>query len=224
MQSSHGDSDSGEELNLPNLAPIRYPRGAGRRKISASGLFALCLQVVFFSAAYNFPTPLPAQSRPPSEYELKAAFLFNFAKFIDWPESSFASEQSPFSICILGSDPFGSALDRTLQGKVVGNRPVTLTRITQIAQTRQCQVVFVSSSESRRLPEIVDRLQSASVLLVGESDGFAEAGGAIQFTLEDNRVRFTINTDVADRAGLKFSSKLLALAKIVRDAPNGRKS
>lgn len=211
-------------MNLHNILPNQFSLGAGRQRISASGLFALYLQVVFFSAAYIFPTPLPAQTKSPSEYELKAAFLFNFAKFIDWPESSFANEHSPFAICVLGTDPFGPALDRTLHGKMVGNRPVTLARITEIVQARQCQVVFVAASESKRLPEIIDRLQNTSVLLVGESDGFAEAGGAIQFTLEDNRVRFTINTDVADRAGLKFSSKLLALARIVRDAPNSRKS
>lgn len=211
-------------MNVRNIPWVQYPCGTGRRKISVPGLFVMYLQVVLFSAAYVFPGPLPAQSRPPSEYELKAAFLLNFAKFIDWPESSFANAQSPFTICVLGMDPFGPALDSTLRGKIVGNRPVMLIRITEIAQARQCHVVFVAASESKRLPEIIDRLQNASVLLVGESEGFAEAGGAIQFTLEDNRVRFAINTDVADRTGLKFSSKLLALAKIVRDAPNSRKS
>jgi hypothetical protein len=184
---------------------------------------ASCLVIALAVSLAASPSAV-SQYNSASEYEIKAAFLYNFAKFIDWPDSSFAYAQSSFAICVLGTDPFGSALDRTLQGKMVGNHPVTLIRITEIEQARRCHVVFVAASESKRLPEIIDRLQTTSVLLVGESDGFAEAGGAIQFTLDDNHVRFTINKDVADRAGLKFSSKLLALAKIVRDPPNSRKS
>lgn len=173
----------------------------------------------------DFPARLAwSQSSGTTGYDVKIAFLFNFAKFIDWPARSFASSQSPFTICVLGPDPFGNILDDTLQGKVIGDRPVAVRRLKDKAEARQCQMVFVSSSESANLAEILGSLRGANVLLVGETNGFAALGGTIEFTLEDNHVRFTVNTDAADRSGLKFSSKLLTLAKIVHDQdhPKGR--
>jgi len=150
-------------------------------------------------------------------YEVKAAFLFNFAKFIDWPTGSFATPQSPFAICVLGQDPFGNILDDSLRGKMIGARPLAVRRIKDKAEARTCQVVFVSSTESAHLAEILGSLGGANSLIVGETNGFAASGGTIEFTLEENHVRFNINIDAADRSGLKFSSKLLALAKIVHD-------
>jgi len=158
-----------------------------------------------------------AQLSGTSGYAVKIAFLFNFAKFIDWPPSSFASPQSPFTICVLGQDPFGHMLDDTLQGKMIGERPLAVRRLKDKTEARSCQMVFVSSVESPHLAEIIGSLHGANVLLVGETNGFASLGGTIEFTLEDNRVRFAINPDAADRSGLKLSSKLLALAKIVHD-------
>jgi hypothetical protein len=165
-----------------------------------------------------------AQSEPLGEYQLKAAFLFNFAKFIDWPATSFSSPQSPFSICILGTDPFGHAMDDVLRDKSVDNRPVAISRLKNVAQVKQCHMVFVSQSETAHLADIIQQLRGARVLLVGESDGFAAAGGMIQFTREDNHVRFLINPEAADRAGLKVSSKLLSLARVVHDAPKNDRS
>jgi hypothetical protein len=155
-----------------------------------------------------------AQADSPSEYQLKAAFLFNFAKFIDWPPSS---PGAPFAICILGQDPFGRALDDSLQGKMIGDRQLEVRRLKDKTEARRCRMVFISSSESAHLADILESLRGANVLTVGETNGFAAAGGTIEFTLQDNRVRFAINTDAANRAGLMFSSKLLALAKIVHD-------
>lgn len=156
------------------------------------------------------------QTNGPTEYQLKAAFLFNFAKFVDWPPSSFASPQAPFTICILGEDPFGQTIDSTLRGQSIRGRAVAVQRVHDPAQLRRCQMAFVSSSERRHLQAILQSVQGASVLLVGESPGFAAAGGAIQFDMENNRVRFAINPDAAERAGLRVSSKLLSLATIVR--------
>lgn len=165
----------------------------------------------------------PAQDNAPSEYQLKAAFLFSFAKFIDWPSSSFASQQSPFAICILGADPFGAAIDDTLRGKAIGEHPVVIERAGEPAEVRHCQIVFISSSEKRRLAEILMALQGANVLIVGESEHFADSGGTIQLTLEQNHIRFAINTDAAESSGLRISSKLLALAKVVHNsAETGR--
>src|SRR5450631_113037 len=106
---------------------------------------------------------------------------------------------------------------RHIGGKMIGNRPLEARRLRDKAEARHCQVVFVSSSESARLAEIIESLRGANVLLVGESNGFAASGGTIQFTIGDSRVRFTINIDAVNRANLMFSSKLLSLAKIVHD-------
>jgi len=165
-----------------------------------------------------------AQANSSSEYQVKAAFLFSFAKFIDWPPGSFASPQSPFSICILGADPFGPAIDDSLRGKTIGDRAVVVRRAREPGEVRRCQIVFISSSENRRLSEILSSLQGASVLIVGDADHFADSGGTIGLMLEENRIRFAINTDAAESAGLKISSKLLALAKIVRGAPESRRN
>jgi hypothetical protein len=176
--------------------------------------------LLFLMLLYGLGPPAPlgwSQSDEPTIYAVKTAFLFNFAKFIEWPPSSFASPQSPYTICILGQDPFGQLLDDSLQGKVIGNRPTAVRRLKDKAEARGCQMVFVSSSENTHLSEILEGLKGASVLLVGETSGFAAAGGTIEFTLEDDHVRFIINSDAADRSGLRFSSKLLALAKIVHD-------
>lgn len=167
---------------------------------------------------------LQAAQESPSEYQLKAAFVYNFAKFIDWPPKVYAAPQSPFSICILGTDPFGAVIDDALRGKTVEDHPVIVQRIKEVAAARRCQIVFVSASERRRLPDILASLKGANVLVVGDSDGFAAAGGAIELTLQDNRVRFTINPGAADDAGLRISSKLLALATIIHGTPESGKN
>lgn len=180
-----------------------------------------CLPPAFFclviALALYAPPSVTSQPKTAGEYEVKAAFLYNFARFVEWPDRSFASAQSDFTICVLGSDPFGRTLDDALEGKTIGSRRVKLERVKDAARSRQCQIVFVSPSDGGRLPEIIDQLRGASVLVVGETDGFAQAGGTVQFTLDEDRVRFTINPDAAERAGLRLSSKLLALAKIVHD-------
>lgn len=164
-----------------------------------------------------------SQGDEPGEYELKAAFLFNFAKFVQWPPSSFATPQSQFGICVLGDDPFGKSIDDMLRGKTIGEHRVVVTRCKNLAEIAHCQIVFISSSERKRLPEILTALRGTSTLAVGETGGFAASGGVIQFTLEDQHVHFIINVDAAEHAGLQISSKLLALAKVVRDAPlNGK--
>lgn len=164
-----------------------------------------------------------AQAAGPTEYQVKAAFLFNFAKFVDWPPNTFASPQSPFLICILGNDPFGQAIDQTLRGQSIGGRQVAVQRVRNASELRRCQMAFIGSTEHGHLDSILQAVQGANVLLVGESPGFAAAGGAIQFEMKDDRVRFSINPDAAARAGLRVSSKLLALATIVHDPAGKRK-
>jgi hypothetical protein len=177
------------------------------------------LQIIVIFSLGVFPAHLPAQSAGPTEYELKAAFLFNFAKFVEWPPSAFANPQSAFLICVLGPDPFGRALDDALLRHSIQGHAVALLRMKRTVDIVGCQILFLPASERNRLPEVIAKLRGQSVLVIGENEEFASSGGVIQFALEQDRIRFLINTDAADRSGLKFSSKLLALAKIVRDSP-----
>jgi hypothetical protein len=193
-------------------------RSAGRRRFV---LAILAVPFVLFVAPFASP-----QANQPSEYQLKAAFLFNFAKFVDWPEKTYASPQSPFMLCVIGQDPFGGALDEYL-AKTMGGRSVQMSHFpngTLLAGARQCQITFVSASEKIHFRGVIENLRGTSSLLVGDADGFVAAGGMIEFTLEDNHIRFAINPEAAQRADLRLSSKLLALAKIVHEGPDNGKS
>lgn len=158
-----------------------------------------------------------------SEYQVKAAFLFNFGKFVQWPDGSFAGPEAPFQVCVLGEDPFGPALDDTLRGKTIANHAVVVARIKDVSGARRCHVLFVSSSEQPRLAAIFAAERMSKTLVVGETEGFAASGGAIQFTLEEKHVRFAINPDAIQRSGLQVSSRLLALANIVHDGARAGK-
>ena len=190
------------------------------RKRLCAALVGLCSVVLCVAIA----APGFAQSDSPSEYQVKAAFLFNFAKFVDWPVDTYPSPQSAFAICVLGDDPFGALLDNTLAGKSLGTHPVVPRRIKEFNELRHCQIVFVSSSERQNYTQIVETARGSRVLLVGETEGFAASGGAVEFTLESNHVRFAINPEAAQRAGLTLSSKLLMLAHIVHDSGTAGKS
>jgi len=164
-------------------------------------------------------SPARAQANPSVEYQVKAAFLLNFAKFIDWPESAFRDPKAPITVCIFGHDPFGSALDEIVRGKNINNRELLARRINDLPELKTCQLIFVSEKEEKRLPEILNSEKSASALVVGEGEDFAERGGSVQLFLENNRMRFAVNVDAIQRSRLTVSSKLLALAKIVHDKP-----
>jgi hypothetical protein len=158
------------------------------------------------------PLPAGAQEAEP-EYELKAAFLYNFVKFVDWPPEAFAGERSPLTICVYGKDPFGKSLDGVVQGETLGERSLLVQRPEALDDLRDCQVLFVSRSERQRLAEVLARVEGAPVLTVADTDGFLRAGGIINFVLEENKVRFLINLAAAERSRLRISSKLLRLAK-----------
>jgi YfiR/HmsC-like len=161
-------------------------------------------------------TALHSQNSP-SEYQVKAAFLFNFAKFVEWPSDTFSNATAPIALCVFRHDPFGNALDEVIRGKTINNRDLVARRTRELSELRGCQVIFVDEREEKQLPEILAILKGASSLVVGEGTEFAERGGAIQFFLENNRLRFAINVDAVQRSRLQASSKLLALARIVHD-------
>jgi hypothetical protein len=154
-----------------------------------------------------------AQEVKPTEYQVKAAFLFNFAKFVDWPTNAFAREDSAFVIGVLGTSPFGQDLEQTVRNKSVGGHRLNVLTASSIEEARKCHILFISASEVRRLREVFDGLRGASVLTVGETARFIDNGGMIGFLMEGQKVRFEINAEAARSAGLKISSKLLSLAE-----------
>jgi hypothetical protein len=143
------------------------------------------------------------------EYHVKAAFLYNFAKFVEWPPDAIAPEMR---VCVFGGDPFGRALPETLAGKSVSERPLTVAYPATVRQLSDCHVLFVGASEDHELPRLLPSLAGTGVLTVGESDEFARQGGIITFRRERSKVRFEINETAAERAGLRISSQLLKLA------------
>jgi hypothetical protein len=147
------------------------------------------------------------------EYQVKAAFLLNFTKFVEWPPAAFENSTSPISICILGDDPFGKTLNQIVVGEMVNDRKVVVQRTKRAPSPKSCQVLFISSSE-KDVGKLLAGL-GPGVLTVGEGDGFVREGGMIGFVLENRRVRFEINQSVAGNGGLKLSSKLLSVAKAV---------
>jgi len=176
---------------------------------------------LFIAACWLGGFGLPGMARAQgavSEYDVKAAFLFNFTKFVEWPPAAFADEHSLLKICVLGEDPFGKPLRELATGEV-GGRRLTLKYLENLSHLESCHVLFVCRSERDRLPRILVDLHTAPVLTVGDTPGFTDQGGMINFILEGTKVRFDVNQEAAERAGLKISSRLLALAKHVKGRP-----
>jgi len=153
------------------------------------------------------------------EYQVKAAFIFNFTQFIQWPAAAFAAEDAPFIIATVGDDPSGGAIDQAVAGKKVEKHPVVVKHFADAAHIGECHVLFVPASQDANLPQIMKEVGAKAVLTVGETDAFPKAGGEARFYLDDGKVRFEINPDAAAKAGLKVSAKLLSLARIYKPAP-----
>ena len=168
--------------------------------------------LVLVTLAWTAPRPHAAATGP-AEYEVKAAFLYNFARFVEWPDAP--GGEGPFIITVLGRDPFGTALDDTLRGKTIGQRRIAVRRVSRPDEVGASRIVFISDSEKDRLPAILETLASTPVLTVGEMDQFAERGGTIRFRVEQDRIRLDINVSAAERSRLRISSQLLKLARIV---------
>jgi hypothetical protein len=156
-----------------------------------------------------------AGAAAPSEYQLKAVFLFNFAQFVEWPSQSFASPDAPFVIAVVGQDPFGEYLDAAVRGEAVTGHPLLVKRYRSMSEVEPCQILFIGDSEVPRLERILGSLDRRAVLTVSDIDGAAERGTVIQFTNVQNRLRLRINVAAAKAAGLTISSKLLRPAEIV---------
>jgi hypothetical protein len=177
-------------------------------RYAAAGLAALL--------ALAGATPGRAQAPPaPTEYQVKAIFLFNFSQFVDWPAASFADDRSPLVIGLLGSDPFGTTLDEIVRGETVNGRPLEVRRYNAVEQIDACHILFIERSQNERLDAVLAALKGRSVLTVGDFEGFARRGGIIRFVTVGNKIRLRVNLTAAQDAQLTISSKLLRPAQIV---------
>ena len=151
---------------------------------------------------------------PPAglEYDVKAAFVYNFAKFVQWPADAFPRTDAPLTICIVGTDPFGPSLDETLKGEHLDGHPLAAVRHQAPPPAGTCHVLFVSASEEGRYGELLAAIDSTRTLTVGDTISFLDAGGYLAFYLDNGRVRFAVNSDLAGADGLDVSSKLLRVA------------
>jgi hypothetical protein len=154
-----------------------------------------------------------AQAQAPGfkEYEVKAVYLFNFARFVEWPNSA---NSGPLVVGILGNDPFGGVLDNVVKGETINRRSLVVARYRRVEEIRSCHILFISSSETAKYDEIFSKLQGRSILTVGDSDSFARRGGIIRFLTEEKRIRLRVNLAAARAAQLTISSKLLRQAEI----------
>jgi hypothetical protein len=160
-------------------------------------------------------SPLSARQTS-DEYDVKAAFLLNLARFVEWPPSIEALPDR-FTICIYGDDPFGPVLDRSIDGQTIRGREVRLRRLDSAESATLCRIAFVRAEEVRKSEELIAAVRGAHVLVVGERTELLEMGGVVQLVTRDRRVRIVINKEAADKAGLEISSKLMALADVHDD-------
>ncbi len=177
--------------------------------------WAFHLRLVLF-LLWAGASPLWAQEGVPKEYQIKAAFLFNFTQFIQWPSGAVAGAGGPFCIGILGDDPFDGFLDETVRGEKVDGHPLVVRRCGSPREAKDCQVLFISPSESKRMEDILAELKGRNILTVGDSEEFAQKGGIIRFVTKENKIHFRINLRAARQAKLTISSQMLRLAEIVQ--------
>jgi hypothetical protein len=167
-------------------------------------------------AALGYADGFP-QGQTADEYQVKAAYMFNFAKFVDWPAGAFDSATQPIAFCVLGQTRLGPALHDMLSGKAVDQRPLVFRELTDSKDAGKCHVLFIAL-DKKRLRQTLDEVKSLSVLTVGEFEDFTNQGGIVRFVLDGGRVRLEFNLDAAGDAKLHVSSKLLSLGTTVRKA------
>lgn len=179
----------------------------GKRRVSRTLVVVFVFIFIFILPSGNF-----AQDAPPTEYQIKAAFLYHFAQFVQWPPQVFANTNSPLVIGVLGENVFGDDLQRTIRDKTVNEHPFQFEEFRSLQEATNCQILFISPSEKKHLPKILTELAGMNILTVSEMDHFTESGGMINFIIQNDEIHFQINNDAAKKAGLQISSKLLTLA------------
>ncbi|HVR24047.1 MAG TPA: YfiR family protein [Candidatus Polarisedimenticolia bacterium] len=205
---------------------ISYIRGTGllRHMLQHQGTWRVldrraCLKAIAIAWALLTIPGLYAQGSKPTDFQVEAAYLYNFGRFVEWPTKIAPTRGDAFTVCVLGKDPFGPALDVTLAGETIDGKRVVAKRISGPQESGNCQILFLSLAEDGRLNKIIETVDKQAILTVSDMPQFAERGGMIQFVLEGSRVRFEVNLTATQRAGLKLSSELLKVATAVRSKP-----
>jgi len=156
-----------------------------------------------------------AYSDASREYQLKAAYLLNFARFIYWPEQAFQDDRQSFNICVYGKSPFGDSLDR-LSNKKIKSRDIEIKYISSLSQLKACHMVYISESMKKDYPKIIKKLDDRAVLSVSDIGGFSQNGGMIEFVIVHNKIKFEINVEQSSKSGIKYRSQLLEVAAKLR--------
>jgi hypothetical protein len=201
-------------MRIPSGSNL-FSLGQRRSVLRLSNGFGARLATAGIACAF-LASFLCAQQSKPSEYQVKAAYLYNFGRFVKWPPGVAAGKGDSFLVCVLGRDPFGPILDSTLAGEALEGKPVAIRRIAREQDAADCRILFVSSTEEHHLKEILAAVDQAGVLTVSDMPGFSRRGGMIQFVVEGDRIRFEINLATAESAKLVLSSELLKVAAAVR--------
>jgi hypothetical protein len=191
-----------QRLDRPGFSSL-----LARRRVSP----LLVLLLLLAPAASSFA----ADPQTLTEYQIKAGFFFNFTRFVDWPESAFVTASSPILVCVLGETPLTDLVTDVALGKVVNGRAVSIRRVKASDDLRRCNLLFISAEEDRHTAEILASVKKTNTLTVGETPGFAQAGGMINFSVQENRVKLELNLEATTRAGLKVNSKLIAVSRLV---------
>jgi len=186
-----------------------------RRSPRASRV-VLCALLVM-AAGWIVGTSVSIAEEPlPTEYQVKAAFLVNFPKYVDWPAEVFAETGSPIVIAVLGESKVIEEIQKVIAGRTVNGRQIVLKRLASGEEPGVCHVLFVSAAEQQHSPDLLAKLKDASILTVGESDDFLESGGIINLARRDQKIALEVNLAAADKARIKISSKLLSVASVVK--------
>jgi YfiR/HmsC-like len=200
----------------------RRIRHANVRRAPFAGAVALvCASLGFLMIAELPARPNPAQSAPaPSQAQISAAFIFNFAKFTEWPPQAFADAGSPMTVCFLGAEDVRGAYQNISAGKTVNGRPVLVREVKPTGDVHDCHIVYMDSPNLSLFAGVLKNTRQCNALVVGTAEGFLERGGMIKLLVENNRMRFDVNMGAVGRTKIKLSSKLLALARSVVDLPD----
>jgi hypothetical protein len=207
-------------------SPCNISRAAGSRWLAAPGVLCraggrwrarLMLLMLMFGMVIAGAPSASAQDEKPIDYQVKAAFLVNFPKYVDWPASDFAKSNSAITVAVFGDDNVANEFQNMIQsGLVISGHPVVLKRIQSEADIADCQILFIAASEQSRAAAILDKLKGSAVLTVGESANFLEQGGMVNLVPKNRKIRLQVNLTAASQAHLRISSRLLVAADFVK--------
>ncbi|KAB0666591.1 YfiR family protein [Oryzomonas japonica] len=204
--------------SCPQQPPWAHKGGryASFRRGRRIGWGAIVGTLVLAGSTFLFVATAHALPGPPSEYQIKAAMVFTMAKFVEWPAGALGDEGTPLALCALGIGPFGQAVEN-LRGKSIKGHPITVRQIFRTGEIGGCQILVINDSQRRQVRAATERAAQHGVLTIGDMPGFAKAGGVVGFVVQEGKVRFEINLEAAQKSGFMISSRVLKLAKIVRE-------